>query len=93
LFRNAVEHGGETAQITVGELNNGFYVADDGPGIPDDDRDRVFEVGYSTGDENTGFGLNIVQEIAQAHGWEVRVTDGAAGGARFEITSVSSAVS
>jgi signal transduction histidine kinase len=88
LMRNAVEHGGEDVTITVGELDNGFYVEDDGPGIPEDEQDDVFEAGYSTSAEGTGFGLSIVKQVAQAHGWEVRVTDGSEGGARFEITGV-----
>ncbi len=88
LIGNAIEHGGEEATVTVGELADGFYIADDGPHIPEEERERVFETGYSTDDDGTGFGLNIVQEIATAHGWEVSVTDSEGGGARFEITSV-----
>ncbi|MFB6222641.1 MAG: PAS domain S-box protein [Haloarcula sp.] len=88
LIRNAVEHGGKQTTVRVGELPNGFYIADDGPGISADKRDRVFESGYSTAEEGTGFGLPIVAEIAEAHGWEISVTDGAEGGARFEITSI-----
>ena len=75
LFRNAIEHGGEDVTVVVGDLENGFYIADDGPGIPLDDRDRVFESGYSTSPEGTGFGLRIVEQVANAHGWDVRVTD------------------
>ncbi|WP_435184727.1 response regulator [Halobellus sp. EA9] len=76
--------------VTVGDLEDdaGFYVADDGPGIPPDERERVFESGYSTATRGTGFGLAIVRRIAAAHGWEVAVTDSEAGGARFEITGV-----
>ncbi|MDY6819043.1 MAG: PAS domain S-box protein [Halobacteriales archaeon] len=90
LLRNAVEHGGDDVTITVGDLDTGFYVADDGPGIPEDEREQVFETGYSTRNEGTGFGLNICKEIAEAHGWDIRVTDGEDGGARFEITNVES---
>jgi len=91
LMRNAVEHGGENVTVTVGALDDGFYVEDDGPGIPEDVLDAVFDVGYSTSDTGTGFGLSIVKTIADAHGWQVEVTDGSAGGARFEITGVESA--
>lgn len=93
LFRNAIEHAGEDVTVTVGDLaeGDGFYVADDGPGIPAAKRDKVFEPGYSTSDGGTGFGLNIVQEIANAHGWEITVTDSETGGARFEITGIGSA--
>ncbi|MBP1922903.1 signal transduction histidine kinase [Halorubrum alkaliphilum] len=90
LFRNSVEHGGEGPNVTVGTLDdgNGFYVADDGPGIPESERDRVFESGHSTVDSGTGFGLAIVAEIAEAHGWDVHVADATGGGVRFEITGV-----
>ncbi|WP_280535789.1 PAS domain S-box protein [Halopenitus sp. POP-27] len=88
LIRNAVEHGGETVTVTIGGLEDGFSVEDDGPGIPDDDAAAVFEAGYSTNAEGTGFGLSIVQRIAEAHGWDVTVTNGADGGARFEFTGV-----
>jgi signal transduction histidine kinase len=81
-----VEHTGVT--VTVGACDGGFYVADNGVGIPRDDREHVFETGYSTSNEGTGFGLSIVQEIANAHGWDVGVAGSADGGARFEITGV-----
>lgn len=88
LFRNAVEHGGEDVSITIGNLETGFYVEDTGSGIPEDAYDEIFEVGYSTVQEGTGYGLGIVREIIEAHGWEVTVTDSDAGGARFEIADV-----
>ncbi|WP_276272015.1 GAF domain-containing protein [Haloarcula litorea] len=85
---DAAEHGGGTVQVTVGALDDGFYVADDGPGIPEDERENLFESGYTTSDSGTGFGLAIVQQIADAHGWSVRATESAAGGARFEVSGV-----
>jgi len=88
LIRNAVKHGGDDVSVTVGDVPGGFYVADDGPGIPADDRDRAFEVGYTTDDESTGYGLYIVREIANAHGWEIGVAESETGGARFEVTGV-----
>lgn len=88
LLRNAVIHGGNGVTITVGILDNasGFYIEDDGSGIPDDEREHIFEFGYSTNNENTGFGLTIVQKIVAAHGWDIRTTEAQEGGARFEIT-------
>jgi PAS domain S-box-containing protein len=88
LIRNAVEHSNGDVTITVGELKDGFFVEDDGVGIPKDDRDEVFETGYSTSEEGTGFGLSIVKQVVEAHDWEIRVTEGSEGGARFEITGV-----
>jgi PAS domain S-box-containing protein len=88
LLRNAVTHGGEAVTITVGDLDDGFYVADDGPGIPEGERDEVFEAGRTTTPEGTGFGLAIVERVAEAHGWAVAVVESAEGGARFEFTGV-----
>jgi signal transduction histidine kinase len=86
LFQNAVEHGGEGVRIAVGPLEDGagFFVADDGPGIPRSERERVFERGYSGG-SGTGLGLAIVRQAAREHGWSVSVTDSEDGGARFEF--------
>jgi signal transduction histidine kinase len=94
-LRNAAEHGstgnqnpadGDGVTVTIGDLPDGFSVADDGPGIPPDERDRVFDAGYSSGREGTGFGLAIVAEVAAAHGWSVTVTESETGGARVELT-------
>jgi signal transduction histidine kinase len=103
LFRNAVEHArpaaatnaGEregpeshrTVRVTVGRTNDGFFVADDGVGISAEERDRVFDPGYSGGGTNrgTGLGLTIVARIAEAHGWTVSLVGGSTGGARFEF--------
>jgi len=68
----------------------GFYVADDGPGIPEDQREEVFDSGFTTAATGTGFGLAIVAEIAEAHRWELTVSDSRDGGARFEFTGRSS---
>jgi len=88
LLRNALEHGGEDVTVTVGELADGFYVEDTGPGIPEAERDEVFVAGYSTSEGGTGFGLAIIKRVAEAHGWDIDVTEGSTGGARFEITGV-----
>ncbi len=58
----------------------GFYVADDGSGIPSEARGRVFDANYSTAADGTGLGLAIVQQVVEAHGWSVGVTESAAGG-------------
>jgi PAS domain S-box-containing protein len=80
--------------VTVGSLTDadggvrGFYVEDDGVGIAPGKRERVFEAGYSTDDDGTGFGLRIVEDIVRAHGWSIECTASEAGGVRFEITGV-----
>jgi len=90
LFRNAVDHGPDDVAVRVGplEAGDGFYVADDGPGIPADEREAVFEAGHTTYEDGTGFGLRIVEQIAVAHDWSVRVSESADGGARFEVVGL-----
>jgi PAS domain S-box-containing protein len=74
--------------VTVGTLPDGFYVADDGRGIPPEEREKVFEHGYTSGEGGTGFGLHIVRRIAEAHGWTVSITESQTGGTRFEVRGV-----
>jgi signal transduction histidine kinase len=91
LFRNAVEHAGPEVTLTVGAIDEDrWYVADDGPGIPEEDRDEVFEPGFTTSTEGTGLGLSIVHRIAEAHGWDIHVEEGSSGGTRFVISDVDS---
>ncbi|WP_247001622.1 sensor histidine kinase [Halosolutus gelatinilyticus] len=92
LIRNAVEHGGVDVTVRIGDLDDatGFYVEDDGRGIPEAEHEQVFEGGYSTSHEGTGFGLAIVEGIAVSHGWSVAIADSDAGGVRVEVTGVES---
>ncbi len=87
---DAVEHG-DDVDVVVGPLadGDGFFVADDGPGIPEADREAVFDVGMTTRESGTGVGLSIVRTVAEAHGWSVAVAESADGGARFEFTDVA----
>jgi len=80
-----------TVAVTVGTLEDGFYVADDGPGIPTEERADVFDVGFTGTDDGTGFGLGIVERVVHAHGWDIHATASEDGGARFEITGVETA--
>jgi signal transduction histidine kinase len=88
LLRNSAEHGGDDVTVRIGSLQRGFYVEDDGPGIPEDDRDRVFDHGYTTRENGTGYGLSVVRSVVGAHGWDVSVVDTDRGGARFEVTAI-----
>jgi signal transduction histidine kinase len=85
LFRNAVGHGGQDVTIRVGPLDEGFYVEDTGTGIPAEDRETVFEHGYSTGYGGSGIGLSLVRRVATANGFVVTLTESDEGGARFEF--------
>jgi signal transduction histidine kinase len=92
LFRNAFEHNDAPVTVTVGDLpdTRGFYVEDDGSGIPSDQHDQIFDYGHTTADNGNGFGLAIVKHVVDVHGWRIDVTNGDNGGARFEIRTHSS---
>lgn len=96
LLRNAVEHTEPGVTVRVGQLqpvgpdgeNQGFYVEDTGPGIPESERNQIFTPGYTTAEGGSGFGLSIVRRVAEGHDWDVTVTESAEGGARFEVRNV-----
>ncbi len=88
LFRNAVEHGGPEVTVSVGTMSDGFYVGDDGPGIPEGRREQVLQSGYSTEESGTGLGLSIVKQIADSHGWQLSIGESDAGGTRFSFSGV-----
>ncbi|RLM90070.1 response regulator [Haloarcula sp. Atlit-7R] len=91
LFRNAIDHAGLDVTVVVGKISSdsaGFYIEDDGPGIPAEEREKVFKPGYSSSESGTGIGLNIAKRVVEAHGWDIRVTESSIGGTRFEITGL-----
>ena len=89
LFTNAVEHGGPDVTIQVGNIPTGFYIADDGSGIPEAERGRVFKAGYTTTEASIGLGLTFIAQLSDTYGWEYQITESDAGGARFEFTGVT----
>jgi signal transduction histidine kinase len=93
LFRNAVEHGADDGPVTVtvGRTSAGFFVEDDGVGLPEGERETVFERGVTTSQDGTGLGLAIVRDIADAHGWQVTLGESDAGGVRVEVSGVAAA--
>jgi signal transduction histidine kinase len=89
LLRNAVEHGtdgpDDDLRVEVGPAgDSGLYVADDGVGIPPDERAAVLEWGHSGGD-GSGVGLGLVRLVAERHDWTVEVTESEWGGAKFVL--------
>jgi len=88
LFRNTVEHGGKNVTVRIESTSSGFFVADTGPGIPEDKRQQIFERNVTFSDQGTGFGLAIVMDIVDEHGWSISVGESEEGGARFEITGI-----
>lgn len=88
LFRNSIEHAGDDVNIRVTSTADGFLIEDNGPGISEKKQEKVFEAGYTTTRDGTGFGLNIVQAISEAHNWDIEVNQGELGGAQFVISNV-----
>ena len=88
LLRNARDHVDGPVSVTIGTLPDGFYVEDDGPGIGVENREEVFDLGFTTSGAGTGLGLAIVRDIVEAHGWSIAAVESESGGARFEITGV-----
>lgn len=95
LITNAVAHTSPGGKIEVSALDRGDWVVlavdDDGPGIPESERDRIFDRfarldrARTSSAGGSGLGLAIVKAIAEAHGGRVRCSDSPLGGARFEI--------
>jgi PAS domain S-box-containing protein len=73
---DGVEHGsdgGDDLTVVVSATAEGFLVADDGPGIDPEHRDEAFDPGFTTSADGTGYGLDIVREVVESHGWTVRL--------------------
>jgi len=88
LLKNALDHAGPDVTVRVGTTDRGFYVEDDGPGIPETEREKVLEAGYTTAEGGTGTGLAIVTETVDQQGWEIDIRESETGGspgARFEF--------
>jgi signal transduction histidine kinase len=95
LLSNAMEAMDGPGRITVTE-NEGFIdplgrvavlsVSDSGPGVPEPERERVFEPFHTTKEEGTGLGLPIAKRIVTEHGGTLTLTQAKGGGAKFTIT-------
>lgn len=85
LYSNAIEHSGQELTVEVGPMEGGFYIEDNGPGIPESERTKIFDFGY-TGTEGAGMGLAIVKKITAFQDWSIEVEESSDGGTRFEIT-------
>jgi two-component system nitrogen regulation sensor histidine kinase NtrY len=96
LLDNAAAALGGRGNVTVTSTHDDatgkarIEVADDGPGIPPGDRDRLFEPYFSRREGGTGLGLAIVSAIANDHGGAVRMRDNAPRGSVFEMEFPSS---
>lgn len=88
LFRNSLEHGDVDVTVRVGDLTDGLYIEDDGPGIPEDARTDVVEAGFTTKADGLGLGLTFVAQLAETYTWDWTLTESTTGGARFEFTDI-----
>jgi PAS domain S-box-containing protein len=99
LYRNAADHNDPPLTVRVGMITDsdsvtdndqrtGFFVEDNGSGIPEEHRENILDHGFTTVANGTGLGLSIVNDIVEAHGWNMHVVDGTDGGARFNITGI-----
>ncbi|ELZ47224.1 PAS/PAC sensor signal transduction histidine kinase [Halorubrum californiense DSM 19288] len=86
LIGNAFDHGRDAPTVRVGVDERGIYVADDGPGLPVDERERagLTEFGVDRGG-GTGIGPAIVERVAAAHGWTLDIVESAEGGFRATL--------
>ncbi len=86
LIQNAVTHGGGKVRVEV--LRDGkeciLRVKDNGKGIPDEMKGKIFEEGFSTSN-GSGLGLYIVKKLIEIYNGEIRVYDNTPSGAIFEI--------
>jgi two-component system OmpR family sensor kinase len=97
LLANAIEHTTPEQGLVLMRVQHAgndrvrFVVEDDGPGIPAEERERVFDRFHRTDEARdrasggTGLGLAIVDAIAKAHGGTVKASRSQAGGARIEL--------
>jgi len=92
LLANALQHGGTTeVRVDAGE-NIDIHVIDNGPGIPAQDREKVFQPFYriegsrSRHTGGSGLGLAIVHQLCQAHGWRIELFEADAGGTDARLT-------
>jgi signal transduction histidine kinase len=87
LIHNAIEYGGRRGKIVVSVTASSVSVTDEGPGIPPNDRERVFEPFYrlNSGSRGAGLGLNLVREIVRLHDGMIDIQDGPNGGTRVTM--------
>ena len=86
----AVPAGG-AIQIRTGKRNGSgafIEIADNGPGVPPENRSEIFKPYFTTNQTGTGLGLAVVQQIVAAHGWEIQCLPNDPAGARFLLSGL-----
>ncbi len=89
IIENSIQHS-EGNKIKIHGTTTGeeaiCIIEDDGKGIPDEKKEKIFEKGFTTDEERgTGLGMFLVQTLVQVYGGEVKVKDSDLGGARFDV--------
>ena len=91
LIRNGLQalRDAEGSEVRIRATREGNHalieILDDGPGIPESQRARVFDPYYTTKGDGTGLGLAIVKKVVLEHGGEIDVDESPSGGARFVV--------
>lgn len=88
LVQNAIAHGGHSGAISVNVLRGGvFEVCDQGPGVPEEERERIFEPFYRVrpSERGSGLGLNLVRDIVRRHNGHISVLASGDNGACFRV--------
>lgn len=88
IIRNAIDHGGAAGTITVAiDETGGIEIRDEGPGIPVEEHENVFEPFYRLQPQSrgAGLGLNLARQIASLHDGTIRILDGSWPGARIRM--------
>ena len=89
LLDNAIRSGAKNIWVATGEQNGHVVVrvGDDGPGVPVEIREKIFDAFYTTRDpgQGTGLGLHLSRAIVMDHGGRLLVNDRPGGGAEFVL--------
>ncbi len=89
LLLNAIAHTPRNGRVTLAARSDGssviVSVSDQGPGVPREERERIFEPFYSSRPDGAGLGLSVVRTVARESGWRVDVDDAPDGGACFRL--------
>ncbi len=90
LLTNAIQHGTDEPVVTVSVTEHDgtvrVRVADNGPGVPDEQKELIFQQGAKRlGSPGAGIGLYLVETVIEGYGGSVQVTDNEPTGAVFEL--------
>jgi two-component system, sporulation sensor kinase E len=90
IFLNAVEAVGSEGEVTVStrKIDSGVLVSvrDNGPGIPNEEREKIFDLFHTTKEGGTGIGLAISRRIVEEHGGKIEIRSGEGNGTQMLIT-------